>query len=101
LAGSDLCKERLAHVSIELVGIVDLGEGNYRLDFSDGGAHVSFVLRRTRKSRGIVIPREFAQHFRGRTSGQDAFEALGRFIDGEQVVLPVQVREDGFTGMGR
>ena len=87
-------------MSIELVGIVALGDNKYRLDFHDGGASASFVLEHVRRKRSIVISREFARYFHGRTSARDAVEALGKFAEGEPVTFPVQVREDGFTGMG-
>lgn len=87
-------------MSIELVGIVALGNDRYRLDFQDGGAAVSFVLEQVPR-KGVLISQEFGQHFRGRASGREAFEALGRFARGEHVAFPVEVREDGFTGIGR
>jgi hypothetical protein len=86
-------------MSIELLGITALGDNQYRLDFQDEGASVSFVLERLPR-KGVVISREFDRHFRGRTSGQDAVMALGSFARGEPVSFPVQVRKDGFTGMG-
>jgi hypothetical protein len=87
-------------MSIKLVGIVELDNNRYRLDFQDGAASVSFVLERVRRN-ATRMNREFSDYFRGRTSGQDAFEALGKFARGEHVAFPVEVREDGFTGMGR
>ena len=86
-------------VSIRLMGITALGNERYRLDFQDGGAAVGFVLERHRRG-SIVISDDFGRHFDGRTSCRDALEALVRFARGEHVDFPVDVREDGFTGMG-
>ena len=93
--------EGASSVSIELLGITPLGNKSDRLDFRDGGAEVSFVLEQSRRRGSTMISREFGRHFYGRTSAWDAVEALGRFIEGEQVDFPVQVRLDGFTGLGR
>jgi hypothetical protein len=86
-------------MSIVLVNITDVGSGRFRLDFEDEGNAVRFVLEC--RGQRVVIPSEFDEYFRGRTSADDALEALGRFADGEQVNLPIAVREDGFTGLGR
>jgi hypothetical protein len=87
-------------MSIKLVGIVELGNNRYRLDFQDGATSVSFVLERVRRNT-VALNREFNDYFRGRTSGRDAYDALLKFACGEHVAFPVEVREDGFRGMGR
>jgi hypothetical protein len=61
---------------------------------------VSFDLERVPR-KGVLITREFDEHFRGRASCREAIEAVGSFARGEHVALSVQVREDGFTGIGR
>ncbi|APR84114.1 Hypothetical protein A7982_09463 [Minicystis rosea] len=86
-------------MSIELVGIEALGDRRYRLDFRDEGASVSFVFELVPK-KGILLTREFDDHFSGRASAREAFEALERFAQGEQVTFPVAVRKDGYIGMG-
>lgn len=87
-------------MAIELVGITALGDNRYRLDFNDEGASVSFVLLRRPRTGGVVMTREFYDHFYGRSSGREAIGALGMFAEGEEVTFPVKVRKDGFKGMG-
>ncbi len=87
-------------MSIKLAGIAALGDNRYRLDFQDGTAGVSFVLEVLSRRR-VVISREFDRYFDGRSSASEAIDALSSFADGEDVSFPVEVLEDGFTGMGR
>jgi hypothetical protein len=87
-------------MSIQLVNIAHVDNNRYRLDFHDGAASVSFILEHVPR-KGILINRDFARYFYGRASGKEALDALDRFARGEHVEFPVEVREDGFTGVFR
>jgi hypothetical protein len=87
-------------MSIQLVNIASVGNNLFRLDFQDGATSVSFVLEDVPR-KGVRMTREFTDHFRGRASCREAMVALGRFADGEHVEFPVEVREDGYTGIFR
>jgi hypothetical protein len=85
-------------VPIQLIRITEVGSSRFRLDFLDGETEVSFVLEYVPQKWSFVITREFDDYFYGRSSAREAFAALHLFVEGEPVSLPIQVREDGFTG---
>lgn len=80
---------------IELVGITLTGPHQYRLDFVDWGAPVSFVLECIPRRSSVRISSEFSRHFRDRASGHEAFRALGKLAQGEVVDFPIEIEQDG------
>lgn len=94
---AELSEEDRARRRIELVGITPTGTNQYRLDFVDWGAPVSFVLEDV-PGRGVRISSEFSQHFHGRASAHEAFKAVGKVARGVAVDLPIEIEQDGGFG---
>jgi hypothetical protein len=98
---AELSEEDRARRRIELVGITPTGPNQYRLDFLDWDASVSFVLEYVPRRGSVHISSEFGRHFCGRASAHEAFKAVGKLARGEAIDFPIEIEQDGWTGMGR
>jgi hypothetical protein len=98
VAYAEVSEEDRARRRIELVGITAAGPHQYRLDFVDWGAQVSFILEYVPRRHSVRISSEFGHYFSGRASAYEAFRAVGKFARGEVVDFPIEIGQDGGVG---
>lgn len=81
-------------MALLLLSIERTGSG-FRLRFDDNGNPCEFELGLDARNRYVGGIEDLCEHFTDRSNVYEAFDALTKFRNGEQVSFPVVVTEEG------